>query len=1230
MPGNRLPQRLLAAAAIGVLTAAWLRADTAYTEDFSTGVAAASWTGSNLSVSQASGANTSWYLGQLNNDDVSLPLTGLDFSGGAATPNSQGRHSFVTVSYDLFVIGDWTGNNGNTPGSAHTFAFGSADAADGASPRLTTTFSNDAGSLQTFPYDSLNDGYFSQPGGKGANQINTLGFSGALTGYDDAVYRLAGGRNQAFTFNHDADDLTLNFAATALDSGATWGITNLKVTSGGVFTWQAAPSIGDGLDGGWEIGQHWANPNPSMSASPGPDDAAEFSAIAAYYVSIHQDTSAGFLRVTASQSSDSGVQFNTIGHTLTLTAGNYNNTSVAVADGSGQPANLFIFNSNNDPDSNINGIVNAETLGVNAAGTLTLDGYLDPAQPGTNGNPLGNVVLNVQREMNLSANSSADVATLNILHGAILNGGQGGGSASSNPADGNVIGVYAYADGPVNVADQSIWNQTGSIWAGVMANGEIHVTSGSQVNLFQLAYAGQLPTIGGSLAISGFPGSTGTVTVTDLNSQINAGQVQVGTTAADGLLTIDNSGVVNATSVSIGSYIGGFSGPSANALVNATHRGLLNVATPAGDGQLNVGDYFDGTMTLGLVTGSDGSLFSTGQATTDFATIGNASGVTGEVDVSYAQAADLHSLFTVNKTLTVGAAGQGTLFMNGGGVSVVLGQGSAPGTMVTVGDQAGSNGLVYLGGGAGGAGWAQGSTFDASAGGVVLGHFGLGRLDLAIGGQAFAKSVVMAQQLGSSAEMSVDGNGSDHIHTTLLQISDPGSGLAVGQAGTSATGNVANGGLLDTYRATVGGQGDNLGPGTVTVQDLRDPATVTNHEIGSLWLVHGQSTGVTSLGGTLDIGGEGLGGQHGGSGAVTLGTGGTLGVDIALLLGANGRLDVTGGAATVGTTAALSLDATPNRLHVVGNTTLPAATAAVYGMGVITADVLIDSGGTLGPNGSTSSQTGTLSIVGSLHELSGGTLATHIRAAASGSYDTFALRNTALTAPAGTATLANGAGVTLIGQGFYHNPQTGDFVDVVSAAQVIIGSLNLNFVNLPSSNWYYGVVSIPGGQALRVQYGTAVHEPGSVSIHGSVRLNGAPAPGVLVGAVPGFAALTDGSGHYTLAVPTTSSGTLTPSDSGFQFSPPLRTFTNLTADLSGQDFLMIDALTPVLAFTTEGSLRRVTWTGVTGVTYQSQTSINLLDWSNLGSPVPGTNSPLSFTFQTSPDPKRFFRVQAQK
>ena len=292
------------------------------------------------------------------------------------------------------------------------------------------------------------------------------------------------------------------------------------------------------------------------------------------------------------------------------------------------------------------------------------------------------------------------VATLNILYGAILNSGISGGSASSNAADGNTRGFETYVDGTVNVSENGIWNQTGSIWCGVFGAGALNVTTGSQINAYALPFAGQTPAIGADLTVGGFTGSSGAVTVKDADSQLNIGGIKLANREVDASLTIDDFGAVNTAAVKVGADVIGTPGSSGNALINVTHQGLLKVTTPAADGQLTVGDAFDGRMNLGYVTGNDGSLFNTGQATVDFAVIGRAASSAGVVDVEYAQAADLHSLFTVNKTLTVGDEGSGRLGMNGGGVTVVRGQGVG-GPICVAGSQAGSHGVITMGGGTG-------------------------------------------------------------------------------------------------------------------------------------------------------------------------------------------------------------------------------------------------------------------------------------------------------------------------------------------------------------------------------------------------------------------------------------------------------------------------------------------------------------------------------------------------
>ena len=275
-----------------------------------------------------------------------------------------------------------------------------------------------------------------------------------------------------------------------------------------MFNWQAAPTIGDGLGGGWEVGEHWANPDPTLSLAPGPDDLAQFTEAGNYPVSIHSDTSAGFLKLAASTANASTVQFNTIGHPLTLTAGNYSNVSLGIADGPDQAGTLFVFNSNNDEDSDFNGVINAETVGigrgVGTEGTLTLDGHLDPAKPGTD-DPLGKrhpqrPAGNVHRRRPLPRRPSGRRqrrrrhAQYSLWRDPQFRPRRW--QRVGQPGRWQYQGSETYIDGTVNVDENGIWNQTGSIWCGVSGAGAINVTAGSQINVFELPFAGQTPAIG--------------------------------------------------------------------------------------------------------------------------------------------------------------------------------------------------------------------------------------------------------------------------------------------------------------------------------------------------------------------------------------------------------------------------------------------------------------------------------------------------------------------------------------------------------------------------------------------------------------------------------------------------------------------------------------------------------------------------------------------------------------
>jgi hypothetical protein len=80
----------------------------------------------------------------------------------------------------------------------------------------------------------------------------------------------------------------------------------------------------------------------------------------------------------------------------------------------------------------------------------------------------------------------------------------------------------------------------------------------------------------------------------------------------------------------------------------------------------------------------------------------------------------------------------------------------------------------------------------------------------------------------------------------------------------------------------------------------------------------------------------------------------------------------------------------------------------------------------------------------------------------------------------------------------------------------------------------------------------------SVPIHtisGQVRAKGAPLTGITLNASSGEATATDGNCNFLLAFNEGWSGSVTPTASGYSFTPPSRTYSSLMADLVSQDFM---------------------------------------------------------------------------
>src|ERR1035441_1348933 len=82
----------------------------------------------------------------------------------------------------------------------------------------------------------------------------------------------------------------------------------------------------------------------------------------------------------------------------------------------------------------------------------------------------------------------------------------------------------------------------------------------------------------------------------------------------------------------------------------------------------------------------------------------------------------------------------------------------------------------------------------------------------------------------------------------------------------------------------------------------------------------------------------------------------------------------------------------------------------------------------------------------------------------------------------------------------------------------------------------------------------------SVKISGNVQTASLqPLGGVVITLTNGQTYTTDGSGNYSASVPTGFSGTATPSLTGYSFSPPSRSYNNVTLSQSGENY----AATPV-------------------------------------------------------------------
>lgn len=202
-----------------------------YFEDFE-GRVGPEWSSARTHVTPVGGRR---FLGEFGVEEVTLSLKDLP------------RHDTVTVSFDLFVLLTWDGND--------NFFF-SPDiwrlSVDGGPTLLETTFSNDDFPFVPQFFQSYPQGFPSggNPGLTGAAEKGTLGYpdESGYVGVGDSVYRLS------FTFRHTGGSLTLRFASPPRsDANELWGLDNVRVRLGsdegrGETRWVLHPR-GGGDDG---------------------------------------------------------------------------------------------------------------------------------------------------------------------------------------------------------------------------------------------------------------------------------------------------------------------------------------------------------------------------------------------------------------------------------------------------------------------------------------------------------------------------------------------------------------------------------------------------------------------------------------------------------------------------------------------------------------------------------------------------------------------------------------------------------------------------------------------------------------------------------------------------------------------------------------------------------------------------------------------------------------------
>ena len=182
-----------------------------------------------------------------------------------------------------------------------------------------------------------------------------------------------------------------------------------------------------------------------------------------------------------------------------------------------------------------------------------------------------------------------------------------------------------------------------------------------------------------------------------------------------------------------------------------------------------------------------------------------------------------------------------------------------------------------------------------------------------------------------------------------------------------------------------------------------------------------------------------------------------------------------------------------------------------------------------------------------------------------------------------------------------------------------------------------GTYQVQVGPHIENLYGQEMAEAyvGSFAITNPViagfvkQANGVALPNVLLSAGGALSTRTGTNGAFALAVPPGWSGTVTPTNGGWAFTPPSLSYVSLTADATNQNFTASLAAPLVLTTTRSANSLQFRWPSALGLEYQLQSATNLpaTTWLDEGALFPGTGGVLSTNLPLGPEPAKFYRLQ---